>query len=67
MKGGTWLYNKYGHVEITWPDGKSIYMQVDTEVSHFFDMIGLDLEDMSPGDMDTLPEWADDEYYEVAD
>lgn len=53
----TWEYNTFGHVEIWKGDervGESdLYLQIDTDVDSFFEHIGLDPDDVSPGDHDT--------------
>lgn len=64
---GKWLYNRFGHVEITFEDGRSLYLQSDYDVANFFGNIGLDPEKVMVGDWDYLPATVNDDYYEIAE
>jgi len=52
-----WCYNKFGHIEV-WRDafegkGESdLYLQVDTDVESFLKNLGIDPDDIFPGDCD---------------
>ncbi len=55
-----WRYNRFGHVEI-WNEDKpadcpgeaDIYLQVDTDVKAFFEVIGMNHEEVNVDDWDT--------------
>ncbi len=55
-----WKYNRFGHVEI-WNEDKptdrpgkaDIYLQVDTDVKAFFEVIGLNQDEVNVNDWDT--------------
>jgi hypothetical protein len=67
MERGQWEYDRFGNVALTWPDGKSVYMQGEGDVHAFFESIGLKPEEVNPGDWDIIPEAVEGDYYEIAE
>jgi hypothetical protein len=67
MERGKWEYNRFGHVTLTWPDGKDLYMQGEDDVNEFLRGIGLDPAEVNPGDWDYIPETVEGDYYEIAE
>lgn len=56
-----WEYNKYGHVLVRHCDCSETYLQVDTDVTTFFENIGVNPDTIGDGDHDELK---DDPYFE---
>lgn len=52
----TWHYDKYGCLTLKDNQNDSLFIQSEDEVEAFFRDIGLDLEDIYPGDWDEVPE-----------
>ena len=62
---GQWHFNTFGHVEIVFENDASLYLQSEDDVSSFFDMLGLGLDELCVGDWDELPVDIALDYYEL--
>lgn len=68
MKGpAQWNMNKYGHITLTFPDGKDIYMQSEDDVMAFLQHVGISWEDASQGYNYDLDDQLYDDYYGAID